>query len=143
MEAAVLLPVLMLLFALLMEPVCLLYTRMVMGHAAAGTLRVLATNEDEHVAREYALRRLEAVPEVGPFHVGGSSDWAVRVSGPAEEGIARVSIAGHARPLPLLAAAARALGCGDGWNVELVVEMEERVRPAWVRGDYDDWVSSW
>lgn len=133
-EAAVLLPVLMLVFALLVQPCCLLLTRMIMGHVAAQTVRVAAF-ASEATARAYALRRLEAVPEASPFHVGGRADWDVGVSHMGD-GRVRVRIVGHARPLPLLGSLAALAGMRDGRGVVLAVEVCERVRPEWLGGSH-------
>ena len=77
-----LLPSVMLLLALLLQPACLLYTRMVMRSAASECARTLATaaSGDEEACKRFVLRRLKAVPEVSVFHVGGESDWDVSLS---------------------------------------------------------------
>lgn len=71
-EAALLLPTILLLLALLMQPACLLYTRCVMEGAAVEVARLAATAREGLDVRPFALRRLAAVPEVSVFHVGGS-----------------------------------------------------------------------
>lgn len=138
-----LLPVVMLLLVLLLQPACLLYTRMVMCVTAAECARVLATlpQGSEERCRSYALRRLAAVPEVSPFHVGGEPDWQVELS--SSEGEASVSICGHARPLPLLGALSTAFAERDDQGVVLRVSVSERMRPAWLGGDYGSWVGIW
>lgn len=142
-EAAVILPSVMLVVALLAQPVCLSYTRAVMRSAAAECARLAATSRggDLGACRDYALRRLEAVPEVPLFHVGGTRDWRVEVS----RGVSRVSvrIGGHARPLPLMGALAGMAGMTDATGVVLEVSLEETVRPGWLGGDYDDWQRMW
>ena len=141
-EAAVLIPTAMLLLALLVQPVCMAYTRSVMEAAACGAARVLATAQgDDDLARRYAQRRLAAVPEVSVFHAGGKDDWDVSVS--CSAGTATVEIRGHVRPLPLMDAIARAFVESDASGVVLTVRVEERVRPEWLGGDYDDWTSVW
>lgn len=135
--------VLMLLFALLLQPVCLLYTRMVMGHAAAETARVMATSTDENAVRSFALRRLEAVPGASLFHTGERADWEIRTTRDAEEGYVSVGIAGHARLLPLFGELVRGAFDCDGEGVRLSVEVVERVKPEWLEGDYGQWMSEW
>ena len=142
-EAAVLLPTLLALLSLLIQPVCVAYTRMVMAHAACETLRVMATAHDERDARAYALRRLRAVPEASLFHVGGEHDWDIGVSSSDEGRTATVSIRGHVRPLPFFGALASAMGERDGQGVVLRVEARSAVRPSWVGGDYEDWQEMW
>ena len=142
-EAAALLPVLMLLLGLLVQPVCACYTRSVMRHAAAETARVLATGKDDAVARSFALRRLRAVPEAAPFHVGGESDWSVQLDRSGDGGTVSVRIGGHLRPLPLLGVAAYAMGTRDGVGLLMEERLEERVRPEWLGGDYGRWMQAW
>ena len=138
----------MLLFALLLQPACALYTRAVMQGAAAEGLRVLATRDASGVGtdaacRAYVLRRLRAVPEVAAFHVGGADAWEVTVEGDSGSGEARVEVAGNFRPLPLVGGLARTLGEADGDEVVLRVRASERTRPAWLEGDYGSWVEIW
>ena len=143
-EAALLIPTVMVVLALLLQPACLLYTRSVMGAAAAEGVRVMATGVGGPEACEsYVLRRLEAVPSVSIFHSGGMDDWDVSVSGPDENGTACVEVVGHVRPLPLLGAVVSALAASDGEGAVLRVRVEEGVRSSWVGGDYGDWVKIW
>lgn len=143
-EAALLLPVLLALLAMLMQPACLLYTKSVMRGAAAEAARVAATLDEGDAShlREYALRRLRAVPEVSAFHVGGESDWKVEVTGVGGPRV-QVVVEGHAKPLPVLGGLAEALGTGDANGVLLRVEDFEQVRPEWVGGGYDGWIGMW
>ena len=144
-EAAVLLPSVMLLLALLMQPACLLYTRMVMWSAASECARTLATaaSADEEACRQFVLRRLQAVPEVSIFHVGGRDDWEVSLEYEEDGSVVTVSIAGRLRPLPLMGVSAHALGKSEGNLVLLETEVTERVRPAWLGGSYADWQGMW
>lgn len=142
-EAAVVLPSVMLLFALLLQPVCLSYTRAIMRGAAGECARAAATayGSDMAACRAYALRRLEAVPEVPLFHVGGARDWKVDIS--RSDGHVEVSIQGHARPLPIMGALAALASMSDGQGVVLRVSLSEDTRPSWVGGSYSDWQSMW
>lgn len=137
------LPSTMLVFALLLQPVCLSYTKAVMRDAAGECARAALTayGGDMAACRSYALRRLEAVPEVPLFHVGGSGDWVIDIS--SSGGHVDVSITGHARPLPLMGAVAALLAQSDGTGVVLHVSLSENMRPSWVGGDYGDWQSMW
>lgn len=142
-EGAVVLPSVMLVFALLLQPVCLSYTRSVMRSAAAECARAAATayGADTSACKDYALRRLRAVPEVPLFHVGGTEDWQVSISrGDAQ---VQVSIEGHARPLPLMGALAALASRSDATGVLLSVDLTEKTRPSWVGGSYADWQGIW
>lgn len=141
-EAAFLVPTLLLTMGLLLEPACLLYTRMVMGQAAAETARLLVTSSGSpEVSKLFCLRRLAAIPEVSLFHVGGSDDWDIELS--KDRGAVSVSIRGHARPLPLLGLLAGGVLGYDGQGVILSVRYEATLRPSWLGGDAHDWATVW
>lgn len=143
-EAALLIPTVMVVLALLLQPACLLYTRSVMGAAAAEGVRVMATGVGgSEACKSYVLRRLEAVPSISIFHSGGSDDWDVSVSGPDENGRASVEVVGHVRPLPFFGAVVSALAASDDEGAVLQVRVEESVRSSWVGGDYGSWVEIW
>ena len=142
-EAAVVLPSVMLVFALLLQPACLSYTRSVMRGAAGECARAAATayGSDLGSCKAFALRRLAAVPEVPLFHVGGQSDWSIRIDRGEKQ--VSVQISGHARPLPLLGALSGLVSMRDGKGVVLRVSLSEQMRPDWVGGDYGAWQSMW
>ena len=147
-EAAVLVPVVMLLLALLLQPAIMLYVRTVMGQAAAEGTRVLATREagstaDDEAVRAFVVRRLSAVPDTPTVHVGGEAGWEVPLSGDASSGEVSVEVAGSLRPLPLLGVLASAFGESRGEEVVLRARAQGGARPAWLEGSYGDWVSMW
>lgn len=147
-EAALFLPTIMLLLALLLQPAFLLYTRAVMQQAASEGLRVLATREKQGAATEeacvsYVRRRLGAVPNAEAFHVGGANGWEVSCEGDASCEQVSVEVTGRLRPLPLVGVLAAALGEADGELVVVRVRVTERARPEWLEGSYADWVSMW
>lgn len=141
-EAAMLIPSLLVVVALLVQPVCLLYTRSVMSSAAAEAARLAATASSSDEVTAFVKRRLKAVPEVNVFHSGGEGDWSVSVSG-AGTAKPKVQIEGHARPLPLMAAISGAIAGSDGSGVVLKVSKEVNARASWVEGKYSDWVGMW
>ena len=143
-EAALLLPTVMVVLALLLQPACLLYTRSVMGAAAVEGARVMATGVGgEQGCEAYVLRRLEAVPSLSVFHAGGSEDWEVHASHSEDGDRVSVEVVGHVKPLPLFGAVVSALGTSEEEGVVLRVRVEEDVRSSWVGGDYGDWVGIW
>lgn len=142
-EAAAMLPVIMLLLALLVQPVCVLFTQTIMRHTAAECARVLATSGDQAATCSYALRRLRAVPDASLFHVGGQRDWRVQAERSKDGKSVRILITGHVRPFPLFGVALDLLGPRDHDGTLLEAEVEERTRPDWLGGDYDDWAASW
>ena len=142
-EAAVLLPSVMLVLAMLVQPACLSYTRTIMRATAAECVRAAATayGGDVSAVRSYALRRLRAVPEVALFHVGGDADWDVSIS--RTDSYVDVRISGHARPLPLFGAIASLVSVSDGVGIVMSVSLSEDTRPEWVGGDYGTWQKIW
>lgn len=139
-EAALLLPSMLVLLALLLEPACLLYTRMVMEHAAAESARLALTASAED-AEKFCRRRLKAVPEASLFHVGGEDDWEIECSN--ENGKVAVRITGHVRPLPLFNMLAQTVLEHDGAGIVLRVECEVALRPQWLGGDSGAWSRIW
>ena len=147
-EAAALLPAVMLVLAMLLEPAFLLYTHTMMQQAAAETARALVTRAEgvgvtEEACRAYALRRLAAVPDVAAFHVGGEAGWEVSLEGDASSAEVSVQIVGRARPLPLVGILAGFVGELEGDEVVLRASVRERARPEWLEGGYGEWVSVW
>ena len=137
------LAVVMFLLALLVQPVCLLYTRTIMGNAAAESARVMLTTPDVQVATSFALRRLEAVPPVSVFHVGGREDWDVTMRKSSDGKSVQVSVRGHVRPLPFFGELVSWVFERDEEGVVLHVEVAEQLRPEWLDGTYDAWMDQW
>ena len=143
-EAAVLIPAALTLIALLVQPACVLYTRSVMATTAGDLARLVVTSRGgEEELRDYALRRLAAVPDVPIFHVGGSAAWRVFCAGPDDTGRVTVSLEGRVRPLPLFGAIVLALGTAEGGDVVIRVERSEDLRAEWIGGSYEDWLDMW
>ncbi len=148
-EAAFLIPCLLTLMLLALQPVCLLYTVAVMESAAAETARVAATRagggeEGDGGCEAFAMRRLAAVPDVGIFHAGGPQAWDVSVEGGQAMAEVHVTVAGSVEPLPVLGAFVPAFGDVDAHgNVVLEVDVSRPSRPGWVEGGYDAWSSIW
>ena|GEM_PF-65828 len=144
-EAAVLLPSLLILLGILMQPAFVLYTRMVMRSTAAECARVLltASKDDEDACRRFALRRLDAVPDASPFHVGGRDGWEITFGYEEDASSVSVDIVGRLRPLPLLGITTAALGERDGDLLVLRTHVTERLRPTWFGGSYGSWQQIW
>lgn len=142
-EAAVMLPSLMLVLALLVQPACIYFTRVVMRSAAAEGVRVVATDYDGDLGdcKEFVLRRLRAVPDAPLFHVGGREDWTVTLS--RRGGRASVEVVGHVRPLPLLGVTLSAFREHDEKGLVLRASVTEAIRPSWLRGSYGEWQRMW
>lgn len=144
-EAAVLFPVLLVLFGLLLQPAILLYDRCIMNAAATESCRLVATSTvDDATTRTYVERRLEAIPSIDIFHVG--EGWIVNWSR-SRDGIANVIIENHVRPLPffgILAGLANEMG-DDGTIVQRVDVFCSPI-PEWAGGqgyNPSNWIGEW
>lgn len=147
MEAALLIPVVLTVLLVTLQPACLLYTRAIMEAAAAQTCRLMITAgpEDADRCEAFALRRLAAVPDLPLFHAGGPLAWDIALM-PAgsTDGTVRVEIAGAASPLPVLGAFAALAGPRNGMgDIEIRVAAEYRGRPEWLEGTYETWIRAW
>lgn len=131
-EAAVALPVLLLLVLLLAQPAILLYDRLVMESAAGEACRLLATatSDGERQCREFVMRRLGAVPSADCFHVHSSGcTWRIACQGDGSSAQTKVTIATEVRPLPLVGAGAALLGVLNEhgcWEVKVDASMDAR-----------------
>ena len=114
--------------------------------AAGEGVRVCATapaGSREELVASYVRRRLAAVPDIPVFHEGGRDGWEV-TSELSEDGRqATVSVKGHVRPLPLLGASLNALLPHDEEGPVLEVRVCGQVRPEWLEGSLDEWISQW
>lgn len=148
-EAALLLPAMMVCMALLIQPACMLYTRAVMESAAAEACRLVATTPSvtavsKQAYEAYVLRRLSGVPDLDLFHCGGREGWLITMEGATASHSASVTIETAVRPLPLLGVIPALLGRTDSaGNVVVRVEVTTTTRPSWLEGDYDGWASLW
>lgn len=144
LEAACLIPLILGLFLLLLQPVCIYYTRTVMQQTAAELARVVATGTAEQIDyRAYALRRLSGIPKLDIFHVGGDEGWEVSWVGTHAAKHAYVEISGRIKLLPLLGAFAALVTPIENGCLLLTVRVSTTSRPEWIEGDYDDWINAW
>lgn len=152
-EAAFLIPVMLVGLLLLVQPGILLYDRMVMGAAAREACRLLVTKADvagdmAESCEAFVKHRLGSIPPVDCFHVHqGGCTWGIELEGDEGSGAVRAAIRTEAKPLPLVAAAGTALGIlNERGNFVVEVRAEQRCQPAWAdqRGDAPgEWVGAW
>ena len=145
-EAAALVPVILLILALMCQPAILVYDRMVMDAAAGQGVRMLATKPVGAPESGYMAAiedQLAAIPDLPIFHADGSR-WDIELSGDEEGGEVSVRIRAAVEPLPLAGIAAAALGALDAQGrIVLEVECTEGTRPEWLEGSPSVWVSQW
>lgn len=150
-EGAFLIPVILLMLMLLIQPGILLYNRVVMQSAASEGCRLISTRSsgDSLDAYEgYVTRRLGSVPQQKNFHVHeGMCTWEVRFDGGEESDVVTVTIKNQVEPLPFFDFGARSLGLvNEEGNFVQEVSVSARSKSAWVVGNEqglnpDVWVS--
>lgn len=135
-EAAFLLPLILIVMLLLLQPTIFLYNRAVMNAAASEGCRLLATapsarNQGEkHIG--FIKRRLGAVPPLDIFHVHAPCSWAITFEGDESSSEVSVKIENKIKPVPLV---------GSLWSVGLdrdgsgyikqTVEVSSKALPLW------------
>ena len=150
-ECAFLIPVVLLLLMMLIQPGILLYDRMVMKAAAAEGCRLIATSSDSmanmEVYESAVKRHLGSIPEQENFHVHKTGcSWSISFEGDETTSTVKVIIENQIEPLPFFDFVSKSLGLtNDAGNFVQRVEMEQEVRASWVQespdGPYpNDWV---
>lgn len=114
-EGAFLIPVLLLLLMLLIQPGILLYNYLVMKGAAAEGCRLIATSSAGQAGTgsyEASIKRhLGAVPQQENFHVHAAGcTWRIEFEGDEQSDQVRVTIKNEVKPLPLFDFGAQVLG---------------------------------
>ena len=153
-EAALLIPALLISLLLLIQPGILLYTRMVMEGAAAEGCRVLATasslEENTATVEDFVKRRLASVPQQANFHVHDPAcSWQIDLSGNEASEEVMVSISTEVKPLPLFDFGLDALGVlNSNGNYELKVSHRLTTKSAWVgentiSNEPKRWIERW
>lgn len=151
-ECAFLIPVVLLVLMMLIQPGILLYNYMVMNAAAAEGCRLLATktavSTSEEVYEDTVRRHLGSIPQQENFHVHQSGcSWVISMEGSEESITVSVSIENQIKPLPFFDFGSRVLGLTNAeGNFVQEVQVERDVYSAWVAQSEDgisprDWVS--
>ena len=148
-EAALLIPALLLVLVIAVQPGIVLFDRVVMESAAAEGCRALETASaaDEGEVVEYVQRRLGAVPAVSAFHEGL---WDIKVQGAGQSGqCVSVRISHGYRPLPLVGQGMGLLGLvGGNGLVRQEVFREMSSHDEWALESvfglsYESWIDRW
>lgn len=148
-EAALLIPALLLGLVIAVQPGIVLFDRVVMEMAAAEGCRALETASaaDEGEVVEYVQRRLGAVPAVSAFHEGL---WDIEVQGAGQSGqCVSVRISHGYRPLPLVGQGMGLLGLvGGNGLVRQEVFREMSIHDEWALESefglsYESWIDRW
>ena len=138
-EAAYLIPVLLLVLLILIQPSIILYDRMVMQAAATDGCRMLCTKtnldgDTTQACEAYILRRLGSIPPVDIFHVhDGGCTWDIEMIGDENAGEVKVSLLHKIRLLPLIDIAGDFSGITDAdglFTIKTSVSMP--TQPQWL-----------
>ena len=148
-----LVPVLLAVTLLMVEPGIILYDRIVMKDAAAEGCRVLMTQTsgDNELTEAFIRRRLGAVPQQDAFHVhhGNDCSWHITCTGGASSGEVSVTIANEVRPLPLIGFGAALFGAlNEEGHLVFEVTVSLPVQDGWVAGTQAgsnpaSWIGAW
>ncbi len=142
------LPTILLVMLMLVQPGIILYDRAVMEAAASEACRLIETLQvdDEDAALAAIERRLSAIPGADIFHAGS---WTIEISGGEGEAEATVSISHSLRPLPLIGAGMGFLGMTNAQGlytqeVSRTVEvLDEWVVSSEYGADPEAWIERW
>lgn len=137
-EAAFLVPVLMCVLLLMLEPGIVLYDRIVMNSAVVEGARLLSTQKDgdTKLVEDYIKRRLGAIPSVDIFHVHrGGCSYEITCSGNSHTSTVSVTLKNKIKALPLLDISLRAFGgISDDGQFEIEVASTLQTQNSWARG---------
>lgn len=137
-EAAFLIPVMMAILLLMLEPGIVLYDKIVMNSAVAEGARLLATQDASNTSYvdDFVKRRLGAIPSIDIFHVhSGDCSYAIETSGDANSEFVSVKLTNRIKALPLLDICLRAFGgVSDSGEFEIMTESSLKVQNSWARG---------
>ena len=134
-EAAIMIPVFLLLLLLLLQPGIILYDMIVMKSAASEGCRLVATsaNADSKQVDDFIRRRLSAIPQANIFHVhSGSCSYVIEKSGGENQKTASVTIKNKIRMLPLISGALDLMGATKGGELTISASETLTVQPKWV-----------
>ncbi len=155
LEAAFLIPVILVCLLLVIQPSILLYDRMVMESAAAEGCRILATRTASQAAdvshyENFVRHRLGSIPEHESFHVHDPiCAWEIELQGSETASQVSVTIKNKLRLLPLFDFGANAMGLLDESGLfPLSVTVQMPTQPDWVNNQLlgvnpRRWVEQW
>lgn len=155
LEAAFLIPVILVCLLLVIQPGILLYDRMVMESAAAEGCRMLATRTTSQQADDvqyenFIRHRLGSIPEHESFHLHDSvCSWDIKLNGSETTSTVSVTITNKLHLLPLFDFGAQVAGLLDESGAfPLSVTVEMPTQPDWVTNqilgmNQRGWVDQW
>ena len=136
-EAAVLIPITMCLIGLLLQPICLLYTRQVMQQSAGEAMRILATSDDISQCEDFIIRRMRAIPDISILRYKSPEITISKASKTAT-----IKILQHVKPIPVLGIPLKSVFECDELGFIVTVELTQEIVPKWQEGDYTDWIEA-
>lgn len=153
-EAAVLIPIVLLMLMFLLQPGIILYDRLVMKNAAAEGCRLLSTkiaiSSQTDLYEEYIRSRLGSIPQEDHFHIHDDGcSWEISMQGDESSAVVSVEITNKVKPLPFFDFASKGIGMvgEDGF---FTIEVNEVFVPKndWVISNDaglnpKNWVSQW
>lgn len=154
-EAAFVLPILLGLTLLMIQPGIILYDRIVMEAAASEGCRLLAVSGsdfgDTSASVDLFIRhRLASIPPHELFHMhDGGCSWSIDLDGDEDAARVSVTIRNEIKPVPLLSWGLAMMGAlTDSGTMIVSVEESAATQPDWARSteagsDVSEWAGAW
>lgn len=134
-EAAFMIPVLLTVVLLLIQPAIVCYDLVVMKSACAEACRLASEpgSNDEGYIQDFVKRKLSAVPQAEIFHMhDGGCSWDVKVDGIGSK-TATVTVKNKLKVLPLIDVGLHAFGAlGSNGELEIQSSSTQTSQPGWV-----------
>lgn len=152
LEAAFLIPLMLLLSMMLIQPAILLYNRSVMHATVSESLRVASTlpqsSNKQELLKNFILRRLGSIPDIDIFHVKLKDSWELVIEEGKTHDDKTISLAHRVRLLPLFDTLARAFQVSDDGSIKQEVRVTGSSKAAWIAQSEwgsipERWVESW
>ncbi len=136
-EAAFILPVIILCMGLSVQPILCMYTKSLMQEAALEGVRFAMSEEDKNKTERFVRRRLEAIPASEIFHAGSDDDWNIEIVRSQET--VSITIVGHMKEIPLLGTPSLLYLDHDEAGIVLKASASGVISPSWREGSYEQW----
>lgn len=134
-EAAFMIPVLLTVVLLLIQPAIVCYDLIVMKSACAEACRLASEpgSNDSAYIQDFVKRKLSAVPQAEIFHMhDGGCSWEVSIDGLGSK-TATVTVKNKLKVLPLIDVGLHAFGAlGDKGELEIQASSTQTSQPGWV-----------
>ncbi len=137
-EAAFILPVVLLIIGLTIQPMLYLYTKAMMQEACLEGVRYATTQDKDELLVRYVRRRLESIPPMEIFHSGGQGEWDIEVV--RSERSIYIAVGSIMKPIPVLGNPSLLVLPSKEGGLYVEANATCDLSPSWREGDYEEWV---